>query len=116
MTAPYACVWEFTVKAAHVEEFQRLYGPDGPWVVLFRQAAGYVDTLLLRDRTDPHRFLTIDRWKSADAHAAFRAACAAEYAQLDARCEELTVHESALGEYWWEIHIDVRMGDVSVKP
>jgi len=99
MTALYVSLWEFIVEPAQAEEFQRLYGPSGSWVALFRRAAGYIDTLLLRDRADPHRFLTIDRWNSADAHRAFRAAFSREYAELDARCEDLTVRESALGEF-----------------
>jgi heme-degrading monooxygenase HmoA len=95
----YTYLWEFLVQAEHVGEFERVYGPDGPWVALFGEAAGYLGTLLLRDRSNPLRFITVDRWESADAHRAFRAAFAREYAALDARCAHLTVQEVALGSF-----------------
>jgi quinol monooxygenase YgiN len=97
--AGYTYLWEFKVKPEHVAEFQQQYGPHGLWVALFRKATGYVETLLLQDRGNPLRFITIDRWQSADAHRSFRAACAREYAELDARCAHLTTQELALGEF-----------------
>ena len=99
MSETYVYLWEFIVPPDRLEEFQRHYGPDGPWVVLFRKAAGYIDSTLLHDRNDPNRFITIDRWVSRDAHDAFRRAFAREYADLDARCEQLTARESSLGEF-----------------
>jgi heme-degrading monooxygenase HmoA len=99
MTAGYTYLWEFLVKSGELEEFQQQYGPNGPWVALFSQAAGYIDTLLLRDRADPQRFITIDRWTTADAHRSFRSAFSREYAELDARCAHLTARETSLGEF-----------------
>jgi len=97
--AGYAYLWEFIVNPGHLEEFERQYGPRGPWVALFRRAPGYGDTLLLRDRANPQRFITIDRWQSADAHRAFLAEFSLEYAALDARCAHLTGRETLLGEF-----------------
>lgn len=97
--AGYTYLWEFLVAPEHAAEFARHYGPDGTWVSLFRRAAGYIDTSLLRDRSNPRRFITIDRWESAQAHAGFRADFAHEYAELDARCAHLTLQESPLGEF-----------------
>ena len=95
----YTYLWEFFVKPDQVAEFQRQYGPNGAWVVLFRKATGYVDTILLRDRANPLRFITIDRWESADAHRSFRHAFSHEYAELDARCAHLTAREVSLGDF-----------------
>jgi quinol monooxygenase YgiN len=97
--AAYTCLWEFIVEPDHVEEFRQRYGPGGPWVALFRRAPGYLDTLLLRDRGDPRRFITIDRWRSAEAYDSFRSAFSAEYAALDARCAQLTAQEILRGEF-----------------
>jgi heme-degrading monooxygenase HmoA len=58
----YATLWEFTVAAARQAEFEAHYGPDGTWARLFSRADGYLGTELLRDRADPLRYLTIDRW------------------------------------------------------
>jgi heme-degrading monooxygenase HmoA len=99
LQARYTSLWEFIVEPGHVEEFQRHYGPEGSWVALFRKSRGYIDTVLLRDRTNPQRFITIDRWESADAQRAFRSAFAREYAELDARCARLTTREVSLGDF-----------------
>ena len=99
MAARYSYVWEFHVDERRRAEFERHYGPDGSWAALFRRSAGYVETLLLRDAANPLRYLTIDRWESEAAYLAFRARCAAEYAELDRRCELLTTKEISLGHY-----------------
>ena len=95
----YATVWEFRIRGERRAEFERHYGPDGTWVALFQQAVGYVGTQLLRDRSEPLRYLTIDRWKSSEAYRAFRERFAEPYASLDRSCEDLTTRETALGEY-----------------
>lgn len=96
-TPGYAYIWEYVVRPGRVAEFEEAYGPNGAWVELFRGAPGYVRTELHRDRSDPHRYLTIDYWDSAEAWEAFRAARFAEFEALDARCEELTLEEREIG-------------------
>lgn len=95
----YAYLWEFRVAPEQLTEFQRHYGPRGSWVVLFREAAGYLGTSLLRDRSDPLRFVTLDRWENEQAYLAFRGAFATQYAQLDRRCQHLTTRETFLGAF-----------------
>jgi len=99
MPAGYTYLWEFSVEPERLEEFQREYGPSGAWVALFRRAPGYLDSRLLRDRADPRRFITIDRWTSAEAYRSFHSAFAREYAALDARCAHLSARETSLGEF-----------------
>ena len=67
MNAEYVYAWEFRVRAETAATFEKLYGPQGDWVRLFRRAEGYVETLLLRDRADALRYVTIDRWRSQAA-------------------------------------------------
>ena len=99
MAARYTYLWEFIVKPDQVDEFQRQYGPKGSWVALFRKATGYVDTILLRDRANPLRFITIDLWETADAQRSFKDTFAHEYAEVDARCAHLTAREVSLGDF-----------------
>jgi heme-degrading monooxygenase HmoA len=101
VTAPRAhvLVWRFTVAPAQRVEFERRYGPGGDWARLFARSAGYLGTLLLRDGDDPHAFLTVDRWRSADDWRAFKHDFAAEYVALDAACEALTRDEERLGAF-----------------
>lgn len=95
----YATVWEFTVDAGRRAEFERHYGPDGSWARLFRRAQGYLGTELLRDRSNPSRYLTIDRWESREAWQAFRGTQGTDYERLDRELESLTTHEAPLGEF-----------------
>jgi len=92
-------LWEYEVAPRHQSVFEREYGPDGSWVALFSRAVGYVGTRLLRDRARPGRFVTIDRWESEDAHAAFRERFRSEFDELDARFEEITESESLIGRF-----------------
>jgi len=100
LNARYVYVWAFLIAPEHRAEFLRAYGPGGAWEALFQRADGFVGTLLLQDQADPNRYLTIDRWRSAAAHATFRARFAADYEALDRACERLSTQEQSLGEYW----------------
>jgi heme-degrading monooxygenase HmoA len=92
-------IWEFRVQPDCVEEFEKHYGPTGSWALLFRQAEGYIETLLLKDAAEPLRYVTIDRWRSEDDYRAFRSSFALQYAALDRQCESLTARESELGRF-----------------
>ena len=90
-------VWEFLVAPGENAEFERHYGADGTWAQLFRRSPGYLGTLLLADRAEPHRYLTIDRWRDEAAHADFQREYGAQYAALDAECARLTTGETLIG-------------------
>ena len=98
MGGEYVSVWEYLVAPEHTDRFLEAYGPSGEWVRLFRRARGHLRTELLRDRSRPERFVTIDHWESREAWDAFRQACGREYEELDARCAALTTHEARIGE------------------
>lgn len=98
MSNGYTYVWEFHVRPDSLDDFERHYGPNGSWVRLFRQAGGYVETLLLKDRA-AGRYLTVDRWASREAHDAFRSKFSREYEALDRVCEGLTLRETPLGTF-----------------
>jgi len=99
MTARYTYVWEFTVPEKSRDGFEAHYGPDGSWVRLFREHAGYIETLLLQDHADPRRYVTIDRWASREAYDGFRSACSETYERLDRQCEGLATEERFVGAF-----------------
>lgn len=80
-------------------DFERTYGPHGDWAKLFAVSSDYISTELWRDHSQPGRYCSIDRWKTAEAFGSFKAQYAAEYLQLDARCEAWTEAETKLGEW-----------------
>lgn len=95
----YVYLWEFFVRADRQAEFERHYGPEGPWVKLFQRAPGYIESRLLQDRSQPLRYVTIDRWESSETYRAFRTAYSREYDELDRLCEGFTTHETSVGEF-----------------
>jgi hypothetical protein len=99
MAARYVSLWEFTVRPMKHDEFLHFYGPGGVWAELFAKAPGYLGTALLSDRSDPLRYVTLDRRRSKEDHDAFLARFGQAYTELDKRCEELTAEERHLGSY-----------------
>lgn len=99
MSTGYCVLWEFHVPAERRAEFERRYGPDGDWATLFRRGNGFRGLELLRDREDPGRYLTLDRWVSADACREFHERNAGQCAALDRECAQLTAREARLGEF-----------------
>ncbi|MCB8819506.1 antibiotic biosynthesis monooxygenase family protein [Microvirga rosea] len=92
-------IWEFVVSNSHRATFEKAYGPDGDWALLFREAAGYVGTELVRDELIPDRYLTIDRWTTRDAFIKFKQSAATVYDDLDRQCEGMTVREAKVGTF-----------------
>lgn len=95
----YVIIWEFEAKHGREAEFENVYGPAGLWAQFFETGEGYLDTQLLRDNSNPQRYLTIDRWLSAALYDAFRADRLNEYQAIDGRCEALTEWELLLGTF-----------------
>ncbi|HEY1264710.1 MAG TPA: antibiotic biosynthesis monooxygenase [Terriglobales bacterium] len=96
---PYMIVWEFHVREGMQQQFENVYGPDGDWARLFRQAAGYLETRLGRDATLNNRYLTLDFWASEQAFRNFEQEFAAQYKSLDRKCEGMTVREKKIGGF-----------------
>lgn len=95
----YSYIWQFHVAPDRVAEFERHYAPGGSWTDLFMLGRGYVGTVLLKDRLDPLRYLTIDTWESAEAYHQFRGSFEARYRALDEVCAGLATSEVSLGEF-----------------
>jgi heme-degrading monooxygenase HmoA len=93
----YAYIWQYVVGPEFEEDFENAYGPDGPWVELFRCAGGYIRTELYRDRQNPSHYLTIDYWESFEAYQGFRNSMASKFEEIDAQCEKFTLEEKELG-------------------
>ena len=95
----YSYVWEFQVHPDFVEEFESVYGSDGEWVKLFKRHPAYIRTDLLKDQSDPLRYLTVDTWESLEQYRAFREEFRNEFDALDTKCEAYTRNERFLGDF-----------------
>jgi heme-degrading monooxygenase HmoA len=69
----------FSYDAPDVQEFERVYGPEGEWAQFFRTGRGFIGTELLRDVEIPARYLVVDRWDSREAYNDFVAGNRDEY-------------------------------------
>lgn len=94
----FVVIWEYDVRQGSAAAFEALYGADGAWVGLFGEHAGYLDTQLLCSE-QPLRYLTIDRWASAQTYADFLDAAKARYAEIDRLGDALTSSERCIGRY-----------------
>ena len=96
----FTTVWEYEVPDVKRAEFEAVYGAEGEWVRLFRQGAGFRETVLLRSVASPSTYVTLDRWTSRAAYEEFRIVHAAAYAALDDAAAGLTLAERHLGTFY----------------
>ena len=99
MPQAFSVIWEFEILPGREDEFRQHYAPGGTWEMLFRHDPAYIQTLLLADMSQSGRYVTVDRWESAEAYRTFRRRYAQEYAEIDRRCEGLTRRETDLGAF-----------------
>ncbi len=92
-------MWRFHPLRNAEAAFESAYGPEGDWARLFGTAKGFLGTTLLKTTGTPLEYLTLDRWTSRQAYAAFRQERAAEFVALDHHCETLTALEKEIGSY-----------------
>jgi len=92
-------IWRFRVQPGKTSEFRAAYCAGGTWASLFQQSPGYVGTELLESVEDPDVYVTVDRWESGDAWAAFLRLRSAEYEALDRECESMTASEDEVGAF-----------------
>jgi heme-degrading monooxygenase HmoA len=89
-------LWEYDVRPAKVAAFVAAYGPDGDWARLFAGADGYLGTELFCSTSTATRFVTVDRWSSAEKWAAFLGRASAAYDELDDELGALTLAQREL--------------------
>ncbi|MBU2493977.1 MAG: antibiotic biosynthesis monooxygenase [Bacteroidetes bacterium] len=96
---PYMYMWEFHVKESMTSAFEEAYGPNGEWVRLFRKDKNYIRTELHKDINNKGRYVTLDYWTSQEACINFREKYKKEFAEVDEKCELLTLKEISLGSF-----------------
>lgn len=57
-----AIMWQFDVKAGREDEFEQLYGVDGPWTAMNRQTRSYLGSSFLHDQNRASRYIVIEYW------------------------------------------------------
>ena len=57
-----AVVWQFDIRTGASDDFERLYGADGPWTKLSRRSRSYLGSSFLRDIGSENRYLLVEYW------------------------------------------------------
>lgn len=102
-------IWEFVVMKENQAKFELAYGPGGAWSKLFSRVRGFRGTTLLRDQTDPQRYLTIDVWDSQAQRDQMLIQHQAEYSELASRF-------SGWSESMRELGVFAVMAEGTVRP
>jgi heme-degrading monooxygenase HmoA len=89
-------IWQYDVAEGHEQEFERIYAADGDWATLFAVSHGYVGTELYRCIGTSGRYITVDRFSSAEAWHRLLDEHGARYAELDRLAEATTSTEREL--------------------
>jgi len=92
-------IWEYIVREGCLSEFEKIYGPEGDWVQLFKKAKGYIATDLHQDISNANRFITIDSWNTKEDRDDFRKKYSNEFELLDEHCESFTEREKLIGDF-----------------
>src|SRR5881409_267383 len=92
-------VWEYVAKPDRTEDFESFYRADGPWAELFRESPAFVSTTLMKDLSDPRRFMIADRWTSVEVYEEFKRECAARWQELAERGARLYERETEVGRF-----------------
>jgi hypothetical protein len=92
-------ICEFRARPGLENEFEKIYGPEGDWVQLFRKSQAFLRTELNRDVERHGRYVTVDYFVSQLAFDAFLKEHREEYDALDRRCESVRALESPIGSF-----------------
>jgi heme-degrading monooxygenase HmoA len=108
----FVVLWEFDVKSECMDKFTFTYAANGDWARLFAGDPKFRETRLLRNISDPLRFVTMDIWESRTDYERFLSERAEAYRDLDAKCAAWTTAERHLNSF----DADTKELDVKRKP
>ncbi|CDG40739.1 MULTISPECIES: hypothetical protein [Asaia] len=79
----------FSVVPSQTALFESTYGPEGPWVRLYRNVRDYLGTRLIADLDKPGDYIAIDEWTSHGAYLDFQKDHPDAFAALNEACSPL---------------------------
>jgi quinol monooxygenase YgiN len=92
-----ALVWQFDVKAGQNDEFEALYGADGPWTALSRRSRSFLGSSFLRDLAMANRYLVIEYWSEMVVYEKHHADFGDETEALERQRDALVAQAQPLG-------------------
>ena len=95
----YVRICEFRARPGLEEEFERIYGPEGDWVRLFKKSRSFLRTELNCDMDTKGRYITVDYFVSRSSFDEFLKEFREEYDALDRHCERVRAFEKPVGSF-----------------
>jgi quinol monooxygenase YgiN len=92
-----AVVWQFDVLPGKNDEFERLYGADGPWTALSRRSRSFLGSSFLKDLAQPSRYLVVEYWSEMVVYERHHADFEDEVQQLEQQRQALLRQSVPLG-------------------
>jgi hypothetical protein len=92
-------ICEFRARPGLEEEFERIYGPEGDWVRLFKKSRSFLRTELNCDMDTKGRYITVDYFVSRSAFDEFLKEFREEYDALDRHCARVRGFEKPVGSF-----------------
>lgn len=108
-------IWEYLVKEEYTPQFEKVYGPEGDWVQLFKKSKGHIATDLHQDIANTYRYMTVDTWNSKEDRDSFRTTYSKEFENLDAHCERFMEKEELIGEFYSDMNRSQRFSKQTTK-
>lgn len=94
-----AIMWQFEVKDGREDEFEQLYGADGPWTALNRQTRSYLGSSFLRDQARTSRYILTEYWSEMLVSEPNRGVRASAMAVIEASRKALIESVEPLGVF-----------------
>ena len=92
-----AVVWQFDVLPGKNDEFEVLYGADGPWTALGRRSRSFLGSSFLKDLAQPSRYIVIEYWSEMVVYERHHADFQHEVDALERQRDELVESAVPLG-------------------
>jgi quinol monooxygenase YgiN len=96
----YIRIWEFQARPGMENEFERIYGPEGDWVRLFRKSKAFLRTDVYRDVETKGHYVTIDYFSSREGFQGLLKEFREAYDALDRLGETICASESRIGNFF----------------
>jgi len=96
----FIAIWKYVVNPQFLKAFEKLYGPTGAWVQLFKTGDGYLGTELMWVTGQTNVYMTIDKWESMGQYHNFYNLHKKLIDEIDQQGDALTLSEEKLG--WFE--------------
>ena len=94
-----AIMWQFDVKKGREEEFEQLYGVDGPWTTMNRHTRSYIGTSFLHDQNRASRYIVIEYWSEMLVSEPSKGTRKAAHAAIEAKRGALVASVEPLGVF-----------------